>query len=236
MAANFEDDDPPILGSRSSGPLAPVPDDPLLHEFLREMLRSCPGHFAGAQPGPASSPSAPGDLSYRKNQRYRPVTDGGNPSINTPLPREGAGFKSYKTVETQYGYASTVEFIENVGAAWAELHPKPRLLIGDLAVRGGGLTPKSWGHPEKGYHLSHGSGLDFDVQIIRTDDIEKPREVSIADHLRYDRPRTQELINLIVDQAQLRFDCIITADKMLKAPRKVFDAGHVFHVHFRLKA
>jgi murein endopeptidase len=144
------------------------------------------------------------------------------------------GFKAYKTVETEYGYRSTIDFVIALGKEWAARHPKPRLLIGDLAVQGGGLTPKRWGHPEGGFHKSHGSGLDFDVQIIRTNDVEKAREVSITGP-RYDRVRTQELVNLVVETAGTkRFDLIITADDRIKAPKRIHDAGHVFHVHFRL--
>jgi hypothetical protein len=214
-------DDPPLpLASRTSGPIVVPPDDD-------PPIGSDCDHLKVTPDPPAA---------HLARRKYVPVTEGGNPEINTPLPREGTGFKAYKTVETEYGYRSTVDFVIALGKEWAARHPKPRLLIGDLAVQGGGLTPKRWGHPEGGFHKSHGSGLDFDVQIIRTDDVEKPREVNITDP-RYDRARTQELVNLVVDAAGAeRFDLIITADDKLKAPRRIHDAGHVFHVHFRLKA
>ena len=211
-------EDPPLpLPSRTSGAIVVPPDDdpPIGSDCDRLKV----------QPDPPQA--------HLARRKYVPVTEGGNPDINTPLPREGTGFKAYKTVETEYGYQSTVDFVVALGKEWAARHPKPCLLIGDLAVQGGGLTPKRWGHPEKGFHKSHGSGLDFDVQIIRTDDVEKPREVNISNSL-YDRTRTQELVDLVAKMAGVHFDCIITADHQLVASTIIHDAGHVFHVHFRL--
>lgn len=211
-------DDPPLpLPSRASGPIVvPLDDDPPLSSDCDRLK---------VNPEPPKQ--------HLARRKYVPITEGGNPEINTPLPREGTGFKAYKTVETEYGYQSTVVFVIAVAKEWARRYPKPRLLIGDLAVQGVGLTPKMWGHPEGGFHKSHGSGLDFDVQIIRTDDVEKPREVSITNPL-YDRSRTQELIDLVLAFAGPKFDCIITADKQLKAPTVIHDAGHVYHVHYRI--
>jgi hypothetical protein len=153
--------------------------------------------------------------------------------INVALPREGTGFRSYKTQNTQYGYPQTVEFIMKLGAQWAKANPQgPRLLIGDLSIKGGGATPKQWGKPEAGYHKSHGSGLDFDVQVIRTDNIEDPRSVSVRDAL-YDRRRTQNLVNVVREVAGKCFGLILSADSQLKGIH--VDDTHVYHLHVRLR-
>jgi hypothetical protein len=152
--------------------------------------------------------------------------------IDTPLPRDGVGFRSYKTADTQYGYPTTVEFILALGAEWAKVNASPRLLIGDISIKGGGPTPKQWDNPGAGYHKSHGSGLDFDVQIIRLDGLEKPRSVSVKDPL-YDRPRTQTLVSLIRQIAGKRFGLILSADTQLKGIHR--DDSHIYHLHVRLK-
>jgi murein endopeptidase len=220
VATDFEDDDPPIsLPSRVSGPIVvPLDDPPLESDCDRLAVR----------PEPPKT--------HLTRRRYQPVTEGGNPNINTPLPREGTGFRAYKTVETEYGYPGTVEFVKTLGKAWAELYPDgPILQIGDLAVQGGGLTPKSWGHPNLGYHLSHGSGLDFDVQIIAKGNVpQKPRSVTTdKTPALYDRERTQQLVDLIQQLAQKRFDLILSADTKLVGitPEK----NHNHHLHVRLK-
>jgi hypothetical protein len=155
--------------------------------------------------------------------------------ITTPLPRAGVGFKSYKPQETQYGYEKTVNFIQSLGVAWAKRNPAPRLLIGDLSIKGGGPTPKQWGKPEKGYHKSHGSGVDFDVQIIRSDNVEDPRSVTIGEPApagRYDRERTQVLVDLIREIAGKDFKLILSADAKLNGIH--YEGTHRRHLHVRL--
>lgn len=169
-----------------------------------------------------------------------PKGPAGDSNISVPLPRQGVGFKSYKSQETQYGYRQTVDFIEDLALNWFHLYPKgPRLLIGDLAVVGGGRTPKEWGHPERGYHLSHGSGLDFDVQIIRTDGVEKPRSVQVTDKepSLYDRSRTLELVKIIHELGADYLKMVLSADRALNTPltQKVrYDGTHTYHLHVRL--
>jgi len=165
------------------------------------------------------------------SQEIKPAP--GSAGINVPLPRDGVGFKSYKTQKTQYGYPKTIKFIMNLGVKWANENPEgPRLLIGDLSIQGGGPTPKQWGNPSAGYHKSHGSGLDFDVQVIRSDSVENPRSVSIRDSL-YDRKRTQDLVNMIRNVAGKDFGLILSGDTQLQGIHR--DDSHIYHLHVRLK-
>jgi len=171
----------------------------------------------------------------RRGPRKKPVPEpGGNPAINAPLPRQGVGFRAYKGIETEYGYVETVEFVKTLGAAWADLYKEgPVLQIGDLAVQGGGPTPKMWGHPEKGYHKSHGSGRDFDVQIIAKGNVpQKPRSIEIKS-AEYDRERTQALVDLIRQLAGKSFDLVLSADDQLQGIHR--DPSHTHHLHVRLK-
>jgi RHS repeat-associated protein len=157
--------------------------------------------------------------------------DGGG--INTPLPREGSGFKAYKTVNTEYGYEKTVKFIQKLGKAWEAKNSGRHLLIGDLAIKGGGPTPKMWGNPAKGYHKTHGDGLSFDVQIIRKDGVEKPRSTTVNDKALYDQDATQQLVNLIREQAGGDLRVILSGDRGLEGTQH--EGGHVYHLHVGLK-
>ena len=209
------------------------------------------GHFVEARPIGSGASADQTALPHPRSPAGRRLTldeisaadrgaSAGDSDISVALPRQGVGFKAYKTQQTQYGYKQTIDFIEDVAHRWSQRYPNgPRLLIGDLAVEGGGRTPKQWGYPERGYHLSHGSGLDFDVQIIRTDGIESPRSVQVTDQepSKYDRSRTLELVRIMHELGANSLKMILSADRALNTPftQKVrYDGTHTYHLHVRL--
>jgi murein endopeptidase len=210
--------------------------DRKLEKFIHDLAYPCDGKEEVPDPVPPSTFQA--DISHRpeKTKGSKVQEPGGNPLINVPLPREGTGFKAYKPVETEYGFSATVEFIKQLGAAWAKAYPEgPVLQIGDLAVEGGGKTPRCWGKPKLGYHKSHGSGRDFDVQIIATGNVpQKPRSIEVGDPT-YDQDRTQELVDKIIKLADDKLDLILTADKKLVRGKVHKDVNHTHHLHVRLK-
>jgi hypothetical protein len=219
--------------------------DPALSNLIHRLAHPCDSPEADPSVTPEKSvihvptPGLPDPPlpTAGKTRRSKPAQEpGGNPAINAPLPRQGVGFVAYKGIETEYGYPETVEFVKTLAAAWADLYKKgPVLQIGDLAVQGGGPTPKMWGHPEKGYHLSHGSGRDFDVQIIAKGDVpQKPRSIDIHSE-EYDQARTGELIKLIGDLAKQKLDLILTADTTFVKGKVHLDKGHTHHLHVRLQ-
>lgn len=109
-----------------------------------------------------------------------------HPNVNTPLPRSGPGFYSYKPVSQQYGLPETIQALQAIGSAWQRAHPQgPRLGIGDISLRGGG--------PIRG-HVSHQKGVDVDIHLVRNDGREEPTRYQLP---QYSRAMTQELINLI---------------------------------------
>ncbi len=115
-----------------------------------------------------------------------PVTTLANLKVNTPLPRSGPGFYSYKPTAQQYGLPETIQALQAIGAAWQRAHPQgPRIGIGDISLRGGG--------PMRG-HKSHQKGVDVDVRLVRNDGREEPTRYQSP---QYSRALTQELINLI---------------------------------------
>lgn len=129
---------------------------------------------AGAPPPPSGTTAPP------------PVTRRAHPSINTPLPRSGPGFYSYKPTSQQYGLPETIQALQAIGSAWQKAHPQgPRIGIGDISLRGGG--------PMRG-HKSHQKGVDVDVRLVRNDRREEPTRYQSP---QYSRALTQELINRI---------------------------------------
>lgn len=116
----------------------------------------------------------------------KPATGLANPKVNTPLPRSGAGFYSYKPAPQQYGLPETIMALQAIGSAWQKGYPQgPRIGIGDISLRGGG--------PMRG-HKSHQKGVDVDIRLFRTDGREEPTRYQLPE---YSRAMTQELINLI---------------------------------------
>jgi len=98
-----------------------------------------------------------------------------------------------------------------------------------------GCTPKQWGNPKGGYHKSHGSGRDFDVQIIRTDGKEAPRSITVKSAL-YDQARTQVLVDILHSVGGARLDMIgVTPESGLTGERLKNWSDHVYHLHVRLK-
>lgn len=160
-------------------------------------------------------------------------------AIETSLPPFGLGFMSYKkTNATQYGTASTIDFIIKLGQAWYFEHlAGPRLMIGDISIKGGGPCPNgrkdASGNPL--HHKSHREGRDFDVQIIRADGLEKARSVTVAN--RSAIAPTQQLIDAILAVSPGAVEMILTAGKQqFKRSHVVrYDKDHIYHLHVRLR-
>jgi murein endopeptidase len=115
------------------------------------------------------------------------------------LPALGEGFYTYNPAtqttpggsDRQWGTASLVREILEMGRWWARRHPnQPRLGIGDLSRPEGGNFPG----PGVG-HASHQNGLDVDIRLPRRDGVEGP-----ATAANYDRALTQELVDRLVAQ------------------------------------
>jgi murein endopeptidase len=157
--------------------------------------------------------------------------------VDVLLPKNGVGFVSRKTEATRWGTAFTIDFIIRLGAAWQRTRAGgPRLQIGDLSPKGGGPCPTgakdSQGNPL--HHKSHRDGVDFDVQIIRSDGQELFRSVQISDPSTH-KP-TQDLVDLIENLGGDHVEKIFTAgNKVLKGPHIRMEKDHTFHLHVRLR-
>lgn len=155
--------------------------------------------------------------------------------VSSQLPREGEGFKAYKKPETQWGTQSTIDFIKALGAAWKAANPNgPRLMIGDISVRGGGPTPNGGRNPDGTlkHHKSHREGRDFDVQLVRPDEGVRTTRISDPATLEATRPLVELINNLARDRLQL---ILVATHQFGSRQHVVFDATHEFHLHVRLR-
>ena len=117
-----------------------------------------------------------------------PITTGDSSSVDTPLPPEGRGFTTYRRSPggaDQFGRASTIRALIALGDAWAGLHDRPRVQIGDISRRGGGPFPP---------HGAHQRGNEADIRPMRNDNLEAAVR---RDSPSYSRALTRELVRLI---------------------------------------
>jgi peptidoglycan hydrolase-like protein with peptidoglycan-binding domain len=149
-------------------------------------------------------------------------------SIETVLPIDNlVGYTTYNREQggrDQFGRASTILTIQQLGIAWHEKHPNgPSFAVGDISRRGGGPFPP---------HASHGDGLNFDIRPLTNNGINEPTNIGAAN---YSHDITRELVLLIREKVP---GVII----FFNDPRLMRDnltrraAGHDNHLHIRLPA
>jgi hypothetical protein len=170
---------------------------------------------------------------WNPEQRRR----GEYPEVNIQL-QPNPGYASYQPPEEQWGRQETIDTLAFLGTTWGLRHfilqdnmwDAPRIQIGDISYEGGG------DHPQ---HRSHHEGLDIDIRVLRNDLRERPCRVN--DPSCYDRELTQELIDILVMQAEapggIPVQYIFTADRDLRGPANVlhYDNHHYDHIHVRLR-
>ncbi len=143
--------------------------------------------------------------------------------VDKILPAVGSGYVTYRREPggaDQYGRASTIRAIQELGEAWAVRHARPRLAIGDISRRGGGPFPP---------HRSHQSGTDVDIRPLTNNGIEEATNVQAAN---YSRTLTRELLQLIKEKfpgvtVLFNDQRLISEGLSRKAP------GHDNHMHVR---
>jgi hypothetical protein len=108
---------------------------------------------------------------------------GGRLEHGTQLPVEGTDWVTWNPVtdrspnlpERLYGNERTIRTVVSVIAAYRAAHPRaPRVVVGDISRRGGGVMDE---------HVSHQNGLDVDVYYPRRDGhLSAPIATSQIDH------------------------------------------------------
>ena len=87
--------------------------------------------------------------------------------------------------DKRYGTASTIAALYEVGRIWRLRRAAPRVGVGDISLRGGGVIDG---------HASHETGRDVDQRPMKNDGTEGPVTWAQA---KYSHSLTQELIDII---------------------------------------
>lgn len=128
----------------------------------------------------ASFPSAP------------PATDHGDGTrIDTVLPAEGRGYTTYRREPggaDQFGRASTIRALQELGESWAARRNTPRIQIGDISRQGGGPFPP---------HGAHQKGVEADLRPMTNNGIEEATNIHAVN---YSHTITKELAQLIKEK------------------------------------
>jgi conjugal transfer mating pair stabilization protein TraG len=142
------------------------------------------------------------------------------PDVNTFLPREGLGYKTYSRDERRWGKASTIEALKTIAINWHTKYSDTPIYIGNISRKGGGDLPP---------HKSHKKGIDVDIRPIRFKNNGLPVTWKDAD---YDREKTGELIKLIKDSYPIQY-IFFNDPELIKRGLCTFCAGHDDHLHIR---
>lgn len=146
-------------------------------------------------------------------------------SVETVLPESGIGYVTFKREpggRDQFGRASTVRAIQQLGELWHERHPTVPFAVGDMSRRGGGPFPP---------HASHKDGRDADLRPLTNNGRNEPTNVGAAN---YSHRLTRELILLIreaLNPEAILFNDPLTISEGLT--RRA--AGHGNHLHVRFR-
>lgn len=139
---------------------------------------------------PAGSSSASSSSSSGTSTSSGPV-----PEVATQLPQSAVGLRSAKPGWRQYGIPETVAALRAIGREWRRRYPSgPPVQIADISRRGGGKLPP---------HGSHRMGIDVDIRFIRKDGNKTMGVNALTNTANFDKPRTQELVDIIRDNGVL---------------------------------
>jgi peptidoglycan hydrolase-like protein with peptidoglycan-binding domain len=144
-------------------------------------------------------------------------------SVETVLPESGVGYVTFNREpggRDQFGRASTVRAVQQLGELWHERHPNQPVAIGDLSRRGGGPFPP---------HASHTDGRDVDIRPLTNNGRNEPTNIAAAN---FSHALTRELVILIretFDPEVIFFNDPLTIQEGLT--RRA--AGHHNHLHVR---
>jgi peptidoglycan hydrolase-like protein with peptidoglycan-binding domain len=146
-------------------------------------------------------------------------------SVETVLPERGVGYVTFKREpggRDQFGRASAIRSIQQLGELWHERHPTVPFAVGDMSRRGGGPFPP---------HASHKDGRDADLRPLTNNGRNEPTNVGAAN---YSHRLTRELIVLIreaLNPEAIFFNDPLTISEGLT--RRA--AGHGNHLHVRFR-
>ncbi len=143
-------------------------------------------------------------------------------AVDTLLPASGTGYTNYlrgTNGRNQFGRASTIQAIQQLGIAWAADHSEVPFQVGHISLKGGVPFPP---------HGSHRKGVDVDIRPFRKDRNLLP--VTIHD-TQYDHALTKAFVQLV--RARHPNIVIFFNDPKLINKETRFVDGHHNHLHLR---
>ncbi|MBI4751643.1 MAG: penicillin-insensitive murein endopeptidase [Acidobacteria bacterium] len=143
-------------------------------------------------------------------------------AVDTLLPASGTGYTHYlrgTNGRNQYGRATTIQAIQQLGIAWAAVHPEVPFQVGHISLKGGGHFPP---------HGSHRKGVDVDIRPFRKDH----NLVAVTIHdAQYDHALTKAFVQLV--RTRHPNIVIFFNDPKLVNKETRFVDGHDNHLHLR---
>ncbi len=192
------------LGSQAARNLSGIFEDVLGVEFFNGNLeQACSGtlSYDADSSLPCDSPTRIGRILFGLVDILIPPAQAQDSStINTQLPGDTPGIVGYGANfpashgggnyrKGQYGTATTIESLEDLGERWIEKYPNgPAIGVGDISLQGGAEWPEDW-------HEGHRDGKNVDIRPLRKDGTNQ--RVRYDNEVTYDQAKTQELINEI---------------------------------------
>ncbi|HEX8147809.1 MAG TPA: peptidoglycan-binding protein [Pyrinomonadaceae bacterium] len=150
-------------------------------------------------------------------------------SVETVLPdanvTDGLGYVTFNREpggRDQFGRASTIRAIQQLGELWRERRPATPFAVGDISRRGGGPFPP---------HAAHRDGREVDIRPLTNNGRNVPTNIDAPD---FSHARTRELILLIRETFNpevIFFNDPLTIQEGLTRRAQ----GHHNHLHVRFR-
>lgn len=137
------------------------------------------------------------------------------------MPQAGPGYDCYSTSGERHGLPEVIEAVKYVCAQWEKLYPNgPRVGIGDISLPNGGPMPP---------HASHDRGIDVDIALVANTN----EEIGLTwKHPKYSRERTQQLIDLFLNNPILGIRVVFFNDPKIRGVEPWAGHDNHFHVSF----
>jgi hypothetical protein len=142
----------------------------------------------------------------------------GTRDLFVKIAEAGAGYSCYGPEHKRYGRSEVLQAIKHVCGEWNKRYPSgPRIGVGNISLQNGGVMEP---------HVSHQDGVDLDLSPVASTN----EEIGLTwDAPKYSQSRTQELVDLVLNNPILGVRVILFNDPNIKGVDPW--AGHDNHLH-----
>jgi len=142
----------------------------------------------------------------------------GTRDLFTKIAAEGVGFSCYGSDHKRYGRSEVIKAVKYVCEEWGKRYPSgPRIGVGNLSLSNGGRMEP---------HVSHTDGVDVDLAPFASTN----EEIGLTwQSAKYSRSRTQELVDLVLNNPILGVRVILFNDPKINGV--IPWSGHDNHLH-----